>query len=426
MFPWSSNARSYSQRVPVSFVRGTGAFLFDAQGADYLDFLTGAGASILGHAHPAVVDAIRNFDVGFFSHLDLVTDVERDFAEQLLPLLPFTSPDDIRLHFCAPTGSDAVEAALKLARIVTGRSSVWAFTGSYHGGTQGALSVTSSKRLRTLGLHGQHDVVFFPFPAPSVFPSPFASEEEALGLSTFLLNLALLDDHSGVGKPAAIIIEPVQGEGGVHVAPIRFMSFLRDFCNRNDIVLICDEIQSGFGRTGNWFACKYSQIEPDILCLSKGMGGGLPVALIAYREKLNTWPSGTHIGTFRGPSLSLVCGTAIIKAAQETKVLQNVNKVGPQLQRRLSILKNEFPIIRSIRGIGLFIGVEFFAERSDLPTQISKHLFENRIIAETVGRNNMTLKLLPPLNLNTKEVEEFCIRFERVLKTITYSCSRSR
>jgi diaminobutyrate-2-oxoglutarate transaminase len=389
--------------------------LYDEHGKDYLDFLTGAGASILGHAHPAIVDAIRRYDGGFYSHLDLFTILEKEFIESLLQILPFASRNDVRVHFCAPTGSDAVEAALKLARIATGRSGVWAFAGSYHGGTQGALSVTSNKRLRGLGLHGNHDVVFFPFPSPSVFAFTFSSEEKAVELSTFLLNTALSDDHSGIEKPAAIIIEPVQGEGGVHVAPKRFMLFLREFCDRHDIILICDEVQSGFGRTGNWFACQHYQIEPDIICISKGIGGGLPIALIAYRSKFNVWPSGAHIGTFRGPSASIACSIAIMRIARESMMLEQVNDVGSRLLYGLSHLQQKHSIIADIRGIGLFLGVELSLNQPDESARLGQLLIENRIIAETVGRNGKTLKLLPPLNLSAPDAQEFCTRLDRVL-----------
>jgi diaminobutyrate-2-oxoglutarate transaminase len=420
-FPWASGARSYSRRIPAMFVSASGARLFDAQGRSYLDFLTGAGASVLGHGHPCIVDTIREYDRGFISHLDLHTSLEDEFVRNLLEILPFSSSDETKVHFCGPTGSDAVEAALKLSRIATGRSSVWAFMGSYHGMTQGALSVTSNKQLRRVGLHSAHDVVFFPFPSPSALGEGFASEESAAGLTTLLMEMAINDDHSGIEKPAAILIEPVQGEGGIHVASTSFMRFLRSFCDANDIVLVCDEIQSGFGRTGEWFACEHAGIEPDILCVSKGLGGGLPLALIAYKAAFDKWPSASHIGTFRGPSLSIAVANAIINFARDNLILKNVNSAGRHLLAALAGLKREFPIIRDIRGLGLFLGVEFNPSIRDFPQRMGSSLIENGVIAEVAGRGDTTLKLLPPLNIDRDTLDLFLQKFRKTLKELDNS-----
>ena len=421
MLAWQSSARSYSRRIPVTFAKGAGSFLFDAGGTPYLDFLTGAGASILGHAHPAVMHAIKTYDAGFLSHLDLITPLEAQFAEQLLPILPFADRAAVCLHFCGPSGSDAVEAALKLARTVTGRDGVWAFSGAYHGDTQGALSVSSNNRLRALGLHGARDVTFFPFPlpVPSLRPHRFGAADAAMELTELLLEQALADDHSGIAKPAAIIIEPVQGEGGVCVAPRTFMTFLRRFCTEHDIVLICDEIQSGLGRTGAWFASQHSRIEPDIICVSKGVGGGLPIAFIAYPRRFNTWPPGAHIGTFRGASLSLACATAVVKFARDSDLPANVRSVGAHLRGRLEALQARLPDVTEIRGLGLFLGVQFRPDVPDLSNRLGRLLIENRIVAEFVGRNSATLKLLPPLTLSFAEADDFCDRFERAVARLS-------
>jgi diaminobutyrate-2-oxoglutarate transaminase len=416
-FPWSSGARSYSRRIPPVFVSAHGAIIYDAQGKSYLDFLTGAGASVLGHGHPCVIEAIRRYDKGFTSHLDLHTDLEDEFVRNLLGILPFEHSDAIKVHFCAPTGSDAIEAALKLSRIATGRRSIWAFMGSYHGMTQGALDITSNNHLRGLGLQAAHDVVFFPFPSPSVLGEEFSSES-AVELATFLMKLAIRDDHSGIDIPAAIVIEPVQGEGGIHVAPMAFMRFLRDFCDANGIVFVCDEIQSGFGRSGKWFACERSGIEPDIICISKGIGGGMPLALIAYKAAFDKWPRGAHIGTFRGPSLSIAVADAVVKFARENDLLDNVNSAAGQLMNALASLKSRFPIIRDIRGVGLFVGIEFESSMPDFPARMGGALIDHGIIAETAGRRDMTLKLLPPLNVDRDTLGQFHDRFARALRQV--------
>lgn len=410
-FSWESNARSYCRAFPNVFTRGEGWTLYDADGDAFTDFLCGAGTLLLGHNHPAIAGAVRGMDQPAMNHLDMRTGVERDFVETLMPVLPFARKEDIRIHFCGPAGGDAVEASIKLARTVTGRSGVFAFMGSYHGMSQGALAVTSHNRLRRAGLHMKGDVTFLPFPYPYRFPAPWNTQEAADDFVLAQLRMYLEDDHSGTEIPAAIILEPVIGEGGSIPASPRFMRALREICDQYGILMIADEIQSGMGRCGRWFFCEESGVEPDILCVSKGVGGGFPMALLAFPERHNVWKPGDHIGTFRGQAHSLTAGRALIRAIAEENLLANVNDRHRQLMTGLEALAARYPeLIGEIRGPGLYIGIEInktLPSPGDAAKVMQQSLFESRILVETGGRQGAVLRPRPPLNID----EAACARF---------------
>ncbi|NBX65955.1 MAG: aminotransferase class III-fold pyridoxal phosphate-dependent enzyme [Proteobacteria bacterium] len=420
-FSWESGARSYSRSVPQIFSRAEGCHLYDRNGKKYLDFLCGAGTLLLGHNHPAIVSAIQGVSQPIMNNLDLRTEAEEKFANTLLPLLPFScKTDEIRLHFCGPTGGDAVEAALKLAVIKTGRRGVFAFSGSYHGMGQGALSVSSSHHYRDVGLRVQADVTFLPYPYPYRFPEPYNTEAAATQFCLAHLEMLLEDDHSGVSLPAAIIIEPMQGEGGNIPAPPEFLKKLRAMCDKHGIVLILDEIQSGLGRCGEWFGCS-GIVEPDIVCISKGIGGGFPMALIAFKQDMNVWHPADHIGTFRGQQYAMTAGQALLATIQNENLLANVKARHQQMSAALRDIAKDTALIGQVRGRGLYMGIEVdknFENPGMVAKSIKVEMLARGIVMECGGRQGAVLRVLCPLNITSDIAQTFLEALHESIKTV--------
>lgn len=428
---FESNARSYPRRFPIAIKSAQGAWITDVEDRRYLDCLSGAGALAVGHNHPAVIDAIRdviNHQLPLHT-LDLTTPVKDAFCETVLKLLP-GSPDDWRLQFCGPTGADAVEAAIKLAKISTGRSGIISFSGAYHGMTLGALSVTGNLGPKTSIGSLMPGVQFLPYPYSYRCPLGIGGETATTALSV-LVERFLDDVESGVTKPAAIIVEAIQGEGGVITAPAPWLLKLREVTRRHDIILILDEVQAGIGRSGQWFAFEHAKIVPDMIVLSKAIGGGLPLSLVAYRTGFDVWSPGAHAGTFRGNQLAMAAGQATLELMVKTDVLANVRSVGAALERDLMRLQRRFPCIADIRGRGLMLGIEIvdteltpdslgsFPSHPRLSQALQRACFDNQLIVERGGRHGAVLRLLPPLTLTHQEGDIVIERLEAALEMAT-------
>jgi len=398
-----SSARSYPHSFPAVFAAAEGNYLIDIDGKRYLDFLTGAGVHVLGHNHPAVRAAISHLDQPLLSTLDLSTADKLEFLRTLQSTLPPAFQGDTKFHCCGPTGSDAIEAALKLASIYTGRPGVIAFSGSYHGMTQGALSVTSNCRLRRIGLRMQGPVSFAYFPRAYGGIGALNDQEAASDFALAHLEAMLSDDHSGNEKPGAVLIELVQGEGGNNVAPPRFVAGLAALCQRYKLVLIVDEIQSGMGRTGKMWSFEHYGIRPDIVCMSKGLGGGFPIALLAYRREMDAWGPGDHIGTFRGQGYAFAAGTAVLKVLRDTNILEEGQAQAARLLAGLQVLAGKHGArINQVRGLGLYLGVEFASPA--IGNFVQRYLFDRNIMLECGGRGNAVLRFLPPLTVTQDEI----------------------
>ncbi|WP_347901058.1 diaminobutyrate--2-oxoglutarate transaminase family protein [Pseudomonas purpurea] len=428
---FESNARSYPHKFPIAIKSAQGAWVTDVEGRQYLDCLSGAGTLALGHNHSAVIGAIRDvLDHQLPLHtLDLTTPIKDAFCETVLKLLP-GSPDDWRLQFCGSTGADAVEAALKLAKIATGRSGIISFCGAYHGMTHGALSVTGNLGPKTSVGGLMPGVQFLPYPYSYRCPLGIGGEAAVIALGV-LVERFLDDVESGVTKPAAIIVEAIQGEGGVIPAPVPWLVKLREVTRRHGIILILDEVQAGIGRTGQWFAFEHAKIVPDMIVLSKAIGGGLPLSLVAYQAGYDVWPPGAHAGTFRGNQLAMATGQATLDIMAKTGVLDNARSVGAALEHRLMHLQRRFPCMGDIRGRGLMLGIEI-VDTELSPDSLGSHpahprlsqalqraCFDNQLIAERGGRNGAVLRLLPPLTLTHQEGDIVIERLEAALETAT-------
>lgn len=346
-----SAARTYARALPIVPVRARGLTIEGADGSRYLDCLSGAGTLALGHNHPVVLEAIRKvLDSGAPLHvLDLATPVKDAFTTELFRMLPRGLAEHARIQFCGPAGTDAVEAALKLVRTATGRDGMLAFTGAYHGMTAGALAVSG----------GARDVRVARLPYPQDYRCPFGlGGARGAELSARWTESLLDDTKSGVPAPAGMILEPVQGEGGVFPAPDAWLRRMREITAARGIPLIADEVQTGVGRTGAFWAVEHSGVVPDVMVLSKAIGGSLPLAVVVYRDDLDVWPPGAHAGTFRGNQLAMAAGAATLAYVRENGLAQRAATLGARMLAELRSLAAEHPCIGEVRGRGLMIGVE--------------------------------------------------------------------
>ena len=407
-----SAARTYARSLPIVPVRARGMTVEGADGRRYLDCLSGAGTLALGHNHPVVLAAIRQvLDSGAPLHvLDLATPVKDAFTTELFDSLPPEFARDARIQFCGPAGTDAVEAALKLVRTATGRSGLLAFTGAYHGMTAGALAAGGDADARA-GLGGTvQQPVRLPYPYD--YRCPFGvGGPEAARLSTHWTAVLLDDPKGGIDPPAGMIVEVVQGEGGVIPAPDHWLRELRLITAARGIPLIVDEVQTGMGRTGMLWAIQHSGIIPDVMVVSKAVGGSLPLSAIVYRGELDVWAPGAHAGTFRGNQLAMAAGTATLQYVREHDLPARAAALGERLLGQLRALAVELPEIGDVRGRGLMLGVELVdttAEpdpRGTLPpaprfaAAVRAEALRRGLIVELGGRDNSVVRLLPPLTM---------------------------
>lgn len=425
-----SSARTYARRIPLNLVAARGVMVRDSHGDEYIDCLAGAGSLPLGHSHPAIVEAIQQAlrDELPLTTLDLMTPAKDAFVEQLFAVLPPTLTDG-RIQFCGPTGADAVEAAVKLAKTATGRTGLVAFGGGYHGMTHGTLALTGAHApKRHLGPL-LPDVQHLPFPAAYRCPFGTGSVEDSGELCARVLDWALHDDHSGISPPAAVVVEPVQGEGGVHPAPEGFGRSVRAATRSAGALLVVDEVQTGLGRTGTLWASTPVGLDPDILVLSKAIGGGLPIAVIVYRRELDVWEPGAHAGTFRGNQLAMATGAAAIRCVVRDGLAEHAALMGARLVDGLRAAGAGSERVGEVRGRGLMVGVELVdpgrlgstgVPEADGATAgfLQRAMLDRRVIVELGGRADAVLRFLPPLIIGPDEVDRVVEAFAASLAAI--------
>lgn len=395
-----SGARTYPRNLPIAIARARGPYVEDLDGNVFLDFLNGAGSLPLGHSHPELLEAVHE-QLPLLTHgLDFPTEIRDQFVEAHLGMLPASMRGRTRIAFCGPTGANAVEAALKLAKTATGRSEIIAFHGGYHGGSHGAMAVSGGVAQKAPVAGQMPGVHFFPYPDP--LHCALGGDPDTLGMRCAeYLDRALRDPIGGVTLPAAVILEVVQGEGGVVPASTDFLQGVRRTTRELGIPLIVDEIQCGCGRTGSWFAFEPHGIDPDVVILSKALGGvGMPVAVILYDESLDAWAPGAHTGTFRGNQAAFAAGVAFLRVLHRDHVLDNVRARGGEALVSLQEIAAEHPEIRAARGAGLMLGLEFASPRDAAATQ--RAALERGLILELGGRNDAVLRLLPALDITAR------------------------
>ncbi|MER9895191.1 diaminobutyrate--2-oxoglutarate transaminase [Mesorhizobium sp. M0119] len=388
-----SEVRGYIRSFPILFDRGLGTTLIDADGREYLDFFAGAGALNYGHNNPAfkqpLLDYIERY--GIVHGLDLATCAKKAFIEAFERYILKSRGLTYKLQFTGPTGANAVEAALKLARLMTGRSNIVSFTNSFHGVSVGSLAATGNKKYRTAA----------GFPLAHVTSLPY---DGYLGPSLDTIDYfekLLNDPSSGLDKPAAVILEAVQGEGGINPASFQWLQRLRDLTARHGILMILDDIQAGIGRTGKFFSFEAAEIVPDIVTLSKSLSAiGTPMSLVLLKPELDVWSPSAHSGTFRGNNLAFVTARAALETYwADSKFEDEIARKSAILAEELKSIAKDFPSLGlTVRGRGLMYGLVFQKHHS-LPVQISREALRRGLLIETCGGHNEVLRFLVALTI---------------------------
>lgn len=387
----------WSHNFPIVADHAEGCYIYATDGKKFLDFTCGIGVTNTGHCHPKVVEAIRE-QAGKFIHAQ-VNIVVHEPMLQLIEELKTVVPPSIDGFFFSNSGAEAVEGAVKMARAVTGKPNVIVFSGSFHGRTAGAMALTTSKTIYRSG--------YQPLPAGIfVAPYPYAYKLGMTEAQTTTYCLSALEEllvsQTSPAETAAILIEPELGEGGYVVPPQSFMKGLRELCDRNNILLIFDEVQSGFGRTGYWFAQEHFGVVPDIMTVAKGIASGMPLSGIFSRlDLMKKWQTGSHGGTYGGNAIACAAGVATIRAMRDEDMPGNARKRGLQLTTGLRKLQEEYPIIGDVRGLGLMIGTEFTIKGKPADKAFSKsviHACEERgLLLLSCGTYDNVIRWIPPL-----------------------------
>lgn len=396
--------------------RAEGAYIYAEDGKKYLDFTCGIGVTNTGHCHPKVVAAIRE-QAGLFLHAQANIVLHKPMMELIAELRTIVHPS-IDGFFFSNSGAEALEGAVKLARAATGKPNIIVFSGSFHGRTAGTMALTTSKTIYRSG--------FQPLPAGVfVAPYPYAyklgmSEEKT---SEYCLNALeeLLLSQTSPAETAAILIEPVLGEGGYVNPPASFMKGLREIADKNGILLIFDEVQSGFGRTGKWFAQEHFGIVPDIMTVAKGIASGLPLSGVFSRlDLMKKWQVGSHGGTYGGNALACAAGVATIRAMREEDMIGNAARRGVQLMTGLRKLQEQYPLIGDVRGLGLMIGTEFTVNGKPADKSIVKkiiHACEERgLLLLSCGTYDNVIRWIPPLIVTEEQINTALSVFGQALQ----------
>lgn len=428
---FESSARSYPRKFPFALRKAKGSWVEDVEGNRYLDFLCGAGTLALGHnddeVNRAMMDLIAS-DAPLHT-LDLTTPVKDRFVQTILDNLPGHLAQDAKIQFCSPSGTDATDAAIKLCKTATGRSTVIAFSGGYHGMGHGALALTGNLNAKNHVANLMPGVQFMPYPYSYRCPFGIGGDAGVDACCAYFERM-LKDPESGVTRPAAVIIEPIQGEGGVIPAPAKFLQTIRRVTLELDIPMICDEIQCGMGRSGRLFAFEHAGIVPDVILASKAIGGSQPMAVVIYDRKLDKWTAGAHAGTFRGNQLAMAAGTVVLQRVTRKEFLDDVTRKGGYIKDALLRLQKEVSIIGDVRGMGLMLGVEFVDPTGDrdimghpqpsgeIAARVQHMCFENRLVMEKGGRNGSVMRCLCALNVTDEEIDTMISIFSKVVREI--------
>lgn len=402
---YESEVRSYCRIFNQQLDTAKGSIIKDVNGKEYIDFFCGAGALNYGHNNPYIKEKVINYleKDGIMHALDMYTTAKADFIEYFEEEILQPRKLNYKVQFPGPTGTNAVEAALKLARKNKKRNNIWCLMGCFHGMTLGTLALTTEKEAREGAGIALENVQHIP--APYMF--------EELDTIKYMQTL-LSDDHSGVEKPAALILETVQAEGGIWVFSPEYLKAVRKFCDDNDILMIVDDIQVGCGRTGTFFSFERAGIVPDMVTLSKSIGGyGMPFALTLFKPELDIWSPGEHNGTFRGNQLAIVAAKAGLEYFNNNNVESETKRKGQIVEKFLNEEIKPLGKDFEIRGIGLIWGIETHNE--SIAKEISKKCFEAGLIVERAGRNNSVVKVMPPLVIE----DEVLNKGLTILKEIT-------
>ncbi|RNA66683.1 diaminobutyrate--2-oxoglutarate transaminase [Alteribacter keqinensis] len=404
-----SSVRSYVRSFPAVFTKASGYKLWDTEGKEYLDFFAGAGALNYGHNEPRMkkklIDYIQND--GITHSLDKATEAKADFLKRFNDVILKPRDMEYKVMFPGPTGTNTVESALKIARKVTGRTDVISFTRGFHGMTIGSLAVSGNSAKRKGAGVPLTNSVTMPF-------DNFMDENESLDY----LERFLEDNGSGVAIPAAMILETVQGEGGINTARFEWIKRIEEICENWGILLIIDDVQAGVGRTGTFFSFEKAGIKPDIICLSKSIGGyGLPLALTLIKPEHDQWSPGEHNGTFRGNNHAFVTATESLTYWEDSAFEESIKEKSGKITAFLNSLVRRFPDLQGeVRGRGFMQGIASPVE--GLSSKIAEEAFNRGLIMETSGGNDEVFKLFPPLIIDDQGLEEGFGIIEESIKSV--------
>lgn len=403
-----SEVRGYIRSFPTIFKSSKGAIMTNEQGDEYIDFFTGAGTLNYGHnneyATQAMIEYLQND--GVVHGLDMATVAKRDFMQAFQDHILAPRNLEYKFQFTGPTGTNAVETALKLVRMVKGRSNIVSFTNGFHGLTQGSLSISGNSHFRDESYISRCNVNVMPF------DGYFGDVNTIEYFRKFLM-----DSSSGVDLPAAVIVETIQGDGGINIASAKWLQDLEALCREFDILLIIDDIQAGNGRSGDFFSFEFAGISPDIVTISKSIGGGLPMAFLLMKPELDQWRPGEHTGTFRGNNLAFIASRTLIEMYWNNNDLSNAIKhkektLRGELERIAKKYEEDYEI--DVRGRGFAYAFEVKDDYS-IGGDIAAYAFEENLMIETCGSESQVIKFLPPLTIDEELLKEGLLRFEKAV-----------
>jgi 2,4-diaminobutyrate 4-transaminase len=413
----------YSKAFPFAIDSAKGATIKDVDGNLFIDWLAGICVLNLGHNNPYVTEAVRAQMERVWHALEIPTESRINFMEKINSVIPSGLRDHSRLLFTV-TGADACEAAISLAKHVTGKRTMIAFEGAYHGIHQGIVSLTSGRKYLETSGTVRIGVFHIPYPYSYRFPFPAEKGDEGKVVLRYLEHL-LIDEHSGLDDPAGIIIEPILGEGGYIVPPDDFLPGLREIANKFQIPLIIDEVQTGFGRTGKFWGCELTGTKPDIMCIAKSVGAGLPLSLIAYREDYDeTVPDAFHLGTYRGNPLATAAGAATIDYIKRENLLSKVAQLGEKARSRFEKVASISNNVGEVRGRGFMIGNEIVESKQtkepskDIAVRLRKMMFENGLLMHTCGHFGNVLRFMAPLVISESLLDKGLDIYEKAAKSV--------
>ncbi|MEQ6377051.1 diaminobutyrate--2-oxoglutarate transaminase [Bacillaceae bacterium S4-13-56] len=404
-----SQVRSYCRSFPTVFTKAKGHLMWDESGKEYIDFFSGAGALNYGHNDEKMKKKLVEYimEDGITHSLDMATSAKREFISSFNDIILKPRKMDYKIMFPGPTGTNSVESALKLARKVTGRTDVISFTNGFHGMTIGSLSVTGNSMKRRGAGIPLHHVVTMPY-------DQYVDHQDSLDY----LERFLEDSGSGVAIPAAMILETVQGEGGLNTARFEWLKKLEQICKRWGILLIIDDVQAGVGRTGTFFSFEKAGIKPDIICMSKSLSGyGLPFAVTLIRPDLDVWTPGEHNGTFRGNNHAFVTATVALDYWKDKKFEDSIEEKSIAIQNFLKSMVEKYPELKGeVRGRGFMSGI--VSEVEGLSSKVAEEAFKRGLIMETAGANDEVFKLFPALTIDTAALQKGFDIIEESIKVL--------
>jgi 4-aminobutyrate aminotransferase-like enzyme len=418
---WETDAVGYPHYFPIAVRSARGATIEDVDGNRFIDWVAGISVLNLGHRHPRLVAALEAQSHEVWHALELPTEARIRFLKELEASLPGSLRNHSRIFFTV-TGGDAIETAVQLADFAQSSHGTLTFSGAYHGVSGGAVRLTSGRRYHTTSPFAGGQVVRVPFPDP--YRPVLGADQGAAGTIAYLEHL-VNDPSSGVDSVSAVLVEPILGEGGYVVPPGDFLPALREFCDRHGILLIADEVQTGLGRTGRMWAVEHSGVTPDILCIAKTIGGGIPFSVVAYRDDLvKELPRGFHLGTYRGNPLALAVGTEVLKVLREGDLLERTARRGVGLVDRFRAIGERHPSIGDVRGQGFMVGVEFVQDRAtrlpwgDRAKALRSALFARGVLMHTAGAWDQVLRFMAPLVIEDELLERGLVAFEDALESL--------